>query len=173
MSTLSRIKNRLIAKVITRYPSVAQRFITAYEPWESGEAIPWSPPQKPLSESTLALVTTSGVHHSAQEPFDMQDEEGDPTFRVIDGATVNNDYKITHDYYDHSDAEKDLNIIFPLNRLEELEAEGIIGQLSKTHYSFMGHIDGRHIATLIGTAAQQVVERLKQGQVDVVLLTPA
>ena len=33
----SRIKNQLIAKVITRFPRLAQRFITAYEPWESGE----------------------------------------------------------------------------------------------------------------------------------------
>ena len=173
MSITSRFKNRLIAKVITRYPSLAQRFITAYEPWESGEAIPWTPPTKPLSDCKLAVVTTSGVHHGAQEPFDMQDSDGDPSFRAIDGTTIGSNYKITHDYYDHSDAEKDLNIILPLDRLQELQQEGVIGSLSDTHYSFMGHIDGRHIATLIGKAAQQVVERLKQDQVDVVLLTPA
>jgi len=173
MSTINRFKNRLIAKVITRYPSLAQRFITAYEPWESGEAVPWAPPHKPLGECKLALVTTSGVHHSSQEPFDMQDSDGDPSFRAIDGATIGNDYKITHDYYDHSDAEKDLNIIFPLQRLKELQQEGVIGQLADTHYSFMGHIDGRHIASLIGQAAQELVKRLKQDQVDVVLLTPA
>jgi len=173
MSTINRFKNRLIAKVITRYPSLAQRFITAYEPWESGEAIPWAPPQKPLAECKLAMVTTSGVHHSKQEPFDMQDSEGDPSFRAIDAATISDDYKITHDYYDHSDAEKDLNIIFPLQRLQELQQEGFIGQLADTHYSFMGHIDGRHIATLIGQTAQEVVKKLKQDQVDVVLLTPA
>ena len=173
MSMLNRIKNRLIAKVITRYPSAAQRFITAYEPWESGEAIPWSPPLKPLSECKLALVTTSGVHHTTQEPFDMQDNEGDPTFRPIDGASIGSSYKITHDYYDHSDAEKDLNIIFPIKRLQELQAEGVIGQLAETHYSFMGHIDGRHIATLVKKTAQQVVQGLRQEQVDVVLLTPA
>ena len=173
MSTINRFKNRLIAKVITRYPSLAQRFITAYEPWESGEAVPWAPPQKPLAECKLALVTTSGVHHSTQEPFDMQDSDGDPSFRTIDAATISDDYKITHDYYDHSDAEKDLNIIFPLQRLQELQQEGFIGQLADTHYSFMGHIDGRHIATLIGQTAQEVVKKLKQDQVDVVLLTPA
>ncbi len=173
MSITNRFKNRLIAKVITRYPSIAQRFITAYEPWESGEEVPWSPPPKPLSDCKLALVTTSGVHHSKQEPFNMQDNDGDPSFRAIDGATISNDYKITHDYYDHSDAEKDLNIIFPLERLQELQEEGVIGQLANTHYSFMGHIDGRHIATLIGQSALAVVKKLKQDQVDVVLLTPA
>ena len=173
MSITSRFKNRLIAKVITRYPSLAQRFISAYEPWESGEAIPWKALKKPLSDCKLALVTTSGVHHAEQEPFDMQDSDGDPTFRTITAATIGSSYRITHDYYDHSDAEKDLNIIFPLERLQELQQEGVIGQLADTHYSFMGHIDGRHIATLIGQAAQDVAKRLKQDQVDVVLLTPA
>jgi D-proline reductase (dithiol) PrdB len=173
MSLINRIKNRLIAKVITRYPSLAQRFITAYEPWESGEAIPWTPVKKPLSECKLAVVTTAGVHHNKQDPFDMQDSEGDPSFRAINAATINGDYRITHDYYDHSDAEKDLNIVLPLDRLRELQQEGIIGKLADTHYSFMGHIDGRHIATLIGRTAKQVVENLKQDNVDVVLLTPA
>ena len=173
MSIMNRFKNRLIAKIITRYPSLAQRFITAYKPWESGENVPWSPPQKPLSNCKLAMVTTSGVHHNAQEPFDMQDSDGDPSFRTINGETIASSYKITHDYYDHSDAEKDLNIIFPLDRLRELEQEGVIGQLADSHYSFMGHIDGRHIATLITQSARQVVEKLKADEVDVVLLTPA
>lgn len=173
MSITNRFKNRLIAKVITRYPSLAQRFITAYQPWESGEAIPWTPVKKPLSDCKLAVVTTSGVHHNVQPPFDMQDSEGDPSFRVISGATIAGDFRITHDYYDHSDAEKDLNIVLPLDRLRELHEEGVVGRLADTHYSFMGHIDGRHIATLIGRTARQVVEKLRQDEVDVVLLTPA
>ncbi len=173
MSLIDRIKNRLIAKVITRYPGLAQRFITAYQPWESGEAIPWTPIKKPLNECNLAVVTTSGIHHSGQDPFDMQDSEGDPSFRAINAATINGDYRITHDYYDHSDAEKDMNIILPLDRLRELQQEGVIDRLATTHYSFMGHIDGRHIATLIGRTARQVAESLRQDDIDVVLLTPA
>ena len=103
----------------------------------------------------------------------MQDSEGDPSFRAINAATISRDYRITHDYYDHSDAEKDLNIVLPLERLRELQQEGIIGKLADTHYSFMGHIDGRHIATLIGRTAKQVVKNLKRDNVDIVLLTPA
>ena len=103
----------------------------------------------------------------------MQDSEGDPSFREINGATISKDYLITHDYYDHSDAEKDLNIILPIDRLLEMHAEGIIGNLAARHYSFMGHIDGHHIATLISKYARQVVEKLLQNEVDVVLLTPA
>lgn len=173
MSRISQLKNRLIAKVLTRYPRLAQRFIAAYEPWESGDAVPWTPLTQPLSRCKVALVTTSGVHHDTQEPFNMLDGEGDPSFRTIDAATIGDHYKITHDYYDHGDAEKDLNIVLPLNRLQELQQEGVIGRLADTHYSFMGHIDGRHIVTLIGQTAKQVADKLKQDQVDVVLLTPA
>ncbi len=173
MSISSRLKNQLIAKVITRFPSLAQRFISAYEPWESGEPTPWVPVTKPLRECKVAVVTTSGVHHGNQEPFDMQDSDGDPSYRTIESSTIGNDFKITHDYYDHSDAEKDLNIILPLERLQELQHEGIIGELAKSHYSFMGHIDGRHIATLIGSSARDVIKKLRQDAVDVVLLTPA
>ena len=173
MSSFSRLKNQLIAKVITRFPNLAERFISAYKPWESGEETPWTKVTKPLADCKVALVTTSGVHHDNQTPFDMQDSDGDPTFREIDGSSIVQGYKITHDYYDHSDAEKDLNIIFPLERLNEMQQEGTIGEIAQKHYSFMGHIDGKHIATLVGTSAQQVVERLKQEAVDVVLLTPA
>jgi len=173
MSLSNRVKHQLIAKVITRFPSLAQRFINAYEPWESGEPTPWTPVTKPLSQCKVAIVTTSGVHHVHQDPFDMLDKDGDPTFRVIEGATIGDGYQITHDYYDHSDAEKDLNIIFPLERLQELQQEGLVGELAPRHYSFMGHIDGHHIATLIGKSAKQVVEKLQQDAVDVVLLTPA
>jgi D-proline reductase (dithiol) PrdB len=103
----------------------------------------------------------------------MQDSEGDPSFREINGATIVENYKITHDYYDHGDAEKDLNIIFPIERLKDLQEENIFGELNQRHFSFMGHIDGKHIATLVGNSAQQVVARLKEATVDVVLLTPA
>ena len=173
MSLTNRLKNQLIAKVITRFPSLAQRFITAYEPWESGEPAPWTPVSKPLRECRLAVVTTSGVHHPDQQPFDMQDSEGDPTFRVIDSSSIADSYQITHDYYDHSDAEKDINIIFPVERLQELQQEGVIGELADRHYSFMGHIDGHHIATLVSRSAKQVIQQLRQDAVDVVLLTPA
>ncbi len=169
----SRIKNQLIAKIITRFPSLAQRFIAAYQPWESGETPPWTPVTRPLGECRVALVTTSGIHHKDQQPFDMLDSEGDPSFREIEGATIASNYMITHDYYDHGDAEKDLNIIFPIDRLRELQTEGVIGDLATRHYSFMGHIDGRHIATLVNKSARQLVGKLRQDAVDAVLLTPA
>ena len=167
----SRFKNIVLAKVLTRFPWLAKKFIDAYHPWES-EDIPWAPVSKPLSQSTLALVTTAGVHQKNQKPFNMKDPHGDPTLRRIDGNLSIEDLMITHDYYDHSDADRDMNVVFPLDRLREMVAGGRIGGLADTHYGFMGHIDGPHIVSLISRSAPEVVENLRRDRVDAVLLTP-
>lgn len=171
MASLRRIKNRTIAKAITRYPSLSRIFIDSYSPWETDE-IPWAPPLKPLSDSKIALVTTTGLHHKEQAPFDMKDRDGDPTFRIIDSDRPKDSLMITHDYYDHTDAEKDINIVFPIDRLKEYEEEGIIGNVSNLHLSFMGHITGPHIVTLINKTSKEVAELLKQHDIDIALLTP-
>jgi D-proline reductase (dithiol) PrdB len=169
--SLTRFKNRAIAKIITAFPSLSRRLIESYHPWES-EDIPWTPVTKPLSESTLALVTTAGVHHKDQKPFDMKDPNGDPSYRIIDGTRPPSSLMITHDYYDHSDADRDINIVLPLDRLREMAAEGTIGALAEQHFSFMGHIDGPHITTLIEKTGREVAHFLREEGADVVLLTP-
>jgi len=169
---IARFKNRLIARIITRFPSLAKRFIASYEPWKAVD-VPWTPVTKPLNKATIALVTTAGVHHRDQEPFDMKDRDGDPSYRIIDLKKTAPDLMITHDYYDHSDADRDINIVFPVERLKEFEREGLIGRLADVHYGFMGHITGRHRDTLVGKNAPEVAQALKNAKVDIVLLAPA
>jgi D-proline reductase (dithiol) PrdB len=169
--SFNRFKNQFIAKVITRFPSIAERFTAFYKPWKAAD-IPWTPMTKALGTSTIAIITTAGVHHREQEPFDMRDPDGDPSFRVIDFRKPLSSLMITHDYYDHSDADKDINIVFPLERLKEFEQEGRIGHVAELHYGFMGHITGRHIPTLINKSASEVARSLKKTNVDIVLLTP-
>ena len=171
MTDLSRLKNRLIARLASRFLFFSDMLTAGYEPLESKE-IPWTPAKKPLHSCLIAVVTTAGVHHKDQEPFDMKDPDGDPTFRVIDVKRPLTDLMITHDYYDHTDADRDMNIVFPIERLREFEREGIIGRVADTHYGFMGHILGRHIGTLINKTAPEVAGLLKTGGVDGVLLTP-
>lgn len=168
---LVRLKHQTIAKMITRFPTLAASFINAYTPWES-EDIPWTPASLPLQRAHVALVTTAGVHHRDQKPFDMLDPNGDPTFRLIDRRRILSDYVITHDYYDHSDADKDLNVVFPLERLLECESAMNIGRVADTHYSFMGHIEGPHIYSLITLHAREIARQMKATGVDIALLTP-
>jgi D-proline reductase (dithiol) PrdB len=171
MGVLQRAKNRAIARAVTRYPSLARGLIDAGRRWEFKE-VPWVPGPKPLMEAKVALITTAGVHHREQPPFDMRDRNGDPSFREIDSGRPLESLMITHDYYDHSDADRDINVVFPAQRLMELKEEGLIGAVSGIHLGFMGHIDGPHINTLLMGSAPEAARRLKAEGVDVALLTP-
>lgn len=58
--------------------------------------------------------------------------------------------------------------MFPLDRLRELAAEGVIGSVAATHYSFMGATDPVQMEGY----ARDVAARLKSDGVDAVLLSP-
>jgi D-proline reductase (dithiol) PrdB len=171
MTDFARLKNRLIAKAATAFPSVGKLLSASYHPSEQ-QGIPWTPPLKRLGECSVSIVTTAGVHRKDQTPFDMQDKNGDPSSRVIDGAVSADDLMITHDYYDHRDADKDVNIVFPIERLREFEKAGLIRSVAPVHFSFMGHVVGPYIRTLTEVTAPEAAETLKSEGVDIVLFTP-
>jgi D-proline reductase (dithiol) PrdB len=103
----------------------------------------------------------------------MKDSCGDPSFREIPADTTTDNLTITHIYYDHSDADKDINIVFPIERIRLLKNSGEIGSVNPRHFSFMGHIRGNHIDTLLNETAPRVASILKGDGVDVAILTPA
>ncbi len=162
---------RLTGQIFSQIPALARLWGSAYRAL-SFDQVPFTPLRKPLTECRLALVTTGGVHCQDQPPFDMRDPRGDPSYRRIPADTPLSRLTITHDYYDHTDAEADLNILFPLDLVRSLVQRGIIGSLA-TCYSFMGHIEPPHLETLLRQTAPEVATFLKQEQVDAVLLTPA
>lgn len=168
---MGRLKNKLIAKLFTRFPSLAEKYVKNIAPWHT-ENIPWTPFDKELKDCKIALVTTAGVHLKTQKHFDMKDPNGDPTYREIPLDASKQDLMITHDYYDHKDADKDINIVFPIDRLKEMRDRGEVGGVNEINFGFMGHIQGGHIYTLINETAPQVAVKLKEMQVDAVLLTP-
>lgn len=168
---MGRLKNRILAKILTRFPKLLQKVSDKVGRIEV-EGVPWTPFTKELSQCRVALVTTAGVHLKGQTPFDMEDPDGDPTFRELPSDTPRDMYTITHDYYDHADADRDLNIVYPIDRLREMASSGFIGSLAPVNFGFMGHIDGPHIQTLVKKTAPQVAARLLDEGVDAALLTP-
>jgi D-proline reductase (dithiol) PrdB len=136
----------------------------------ANESIAWAPLRKPLSECTVALVSTAGVHLKTQPAHDLLNPHGDASFREIPGDTQARDLAVDHVHYDTADAAADPNCVFPLDRLRELVAEGVIGAAAPLHFGFMGFIpDGR---LLRDTTAPIVAERLRAQGTDAVVLTP-
>lgn len=167
----ARLKNLVLARIFTVFPGLAAQ-------WGKGLArdsseIPWIAPRKPLREAVLALVTTGGVHLRSDTPFDMSDPNGDPTFREIPVDLQAELLTITHDYYDHRDAEKDLELVLPVRSLRELVERGALGALHPIAYGLMGHIDGPHLETLRQRTAPEIARRLAEAGVDYALLVPA
>jgi D-proline reductase (dithiol) PrdB len=129
---------------------------------------PFVRPEKSLDRSRLALVTTGGVHLPGQPRFDIDDPAGDCSYREI--PTSARDLTWTHAYY-RPDEGSDLDAVFPLDTLRGLVGDGVVGELSGRHFSFMGAI---HDPTpLVEDTAPEVAGKLVEDLVDVVLLTPS
>ena len=125
-------------------------------------------PLKPLHECRLALVTTGGVHLPEQPCFDIDDPLGDCSYREIPVGAGGLTW--THAYYARG-RDDDLDAVFPLWTLRELEAEGVVGELNHRHFSFMGAIHDP--GPLIESTAPEVSRKLSEDGVDAVLLTPS
>ncbi|PDV98158.1 glycine/sarcosine/betaine reductase selenoprotein B family protein [Candidatus Chloroploca asiatica] len=162
--------SRMFGQVLSHVPALAQTWGRTFESVIS-EEVPFTRLPKPLREVRLALATTGGVHLRNQTPFDMADSRGDATFRPLPAATPREDLMITHDYYDHTNAVRDLNILFPLEHLRDLVAAGHIGSLG-TCYGFMGHIEPPHLEALINETAPEAARLMREEGVDALLLTP-
>jgi D-proline reductase (dithiol) PrdB len=147
-----------VLEVVKRYPLIVS------------DGIPWTPYRGWPSEQTVALITSGGLYLKDSQPaFETASIHGDPSFREIPKTARPEDFGIAHAHYDHSLAEQDINVIFPLQRLLELENEKIIGRVAETHYSFSYVND---VVTLITVSVPQVLERLKTAGADILLLVP-
>ncbi len=162
----------LLAKVFTRVPLVG-RVWGKFARIEEEKGVPWTPIRKQLRECRVCLITTGGIHLQNDKPFNMEDPQGDATYRTIPSDARAADLTITHNYYDHRDADRDFNILLPLDRLRELAQTGFVGGLTPSHYSFMGHIDGPHLANLKIRVLPQLLADLATEEPDFVFLTPA
>jgi D-proline reductase (dithiol) PrdB len=167
---MRRTWNRLVATAYARLPFLS-RWAARRLPGDAG-VVPWATRPVSLPQATVALVTLAGVHLRAQAPFDMQSPDGDASFRVIPGLTDSGDLTITHDYYDHTAADHDVNVVFPIARLRELAAAGWIGRTAPRHIGAMGHIQGAETRRLVAETAPAIARLLREDGVDYVVLVP-
>ena len=121
---------------------------------------------KPLSECTVAIVTTASLHHPNQEDF----APADTGYRVLDGERC--DYVTGHwsPNFDTIGFAYDINTVFPIDRLDELASDGVIGAVSKQHLAYAGN--QFELSAVRMDSGPAGGKWLKEQGVDVVLLTP-
>ena len=119
----------------------------------------------PLAERRVAIISTAGLIRPGDKPFGL----GAGDYRVLPTESAD-DLFLSHlsTNFDRSGYQQDRNVMFPLERLQEMVTAGTIGSVADYHYSFMGATDPKDMAE----SADQVAGLLKQDQVDAVLLVP-
>jgi glycine/betaine/sarcosine/D-proline reductase family selenoprotein B len=136
----------------------------------SRKCVPFTPFDGELSRATVALVTAAGVHLQDQEPFNISDELGDLGFRVIPEDVDSSRLMVTHHHYDHADADQDINVVFPLDVLRDLQREGFVRDLAKKHIGYMGYT--MQLKAMYEGTAPEIANEIDRGsRADVVVLT--
>ena len=141
-----------------------------YPPYQwvhSEEPPPWAPLTKPLSSCRIGLIASGGIYRTGQIAFHFRD---DASYRVVPTDVPTDELRATHFAYDVRDARSDINVVFPIDTLRGLVADGVIGGLTDEAYTFMGGIySARRVREQLAPA---FVQRMIDQRADAVLLVP-
>jgi D-proline reductase (dithiol) PrdB len=143
--------------------------------WAHYAEVPFTPLEKPLAESRIALVTTAAPH----QPGKGDQGPGAPYnaapkfYTVYSGdSAIAPDLRISHIAYDrdHTTAE-DSNTWFPLRQLRRAAAPGNSGgRIAEVAPRFHGLPTNRSHRATIGRDCPELLARLHVDRVDAVIL---
>ena len=124
----------------------------------------------PLRQRKIAIISSAALVRRGQQPFHF----GSSEVRAVSAAWPASDILMTHVSisYDRSGFQRDINTIYPIDRLRELAAEGVIGAIADTNYSVLGATDPMLDPTATEKSVNQIAGHLNQEGVDTVLLCP-
>ena len=139
--------------------------------WSEFDSSPWTPLGKELNQARIALISSAGISREDQEPFDPW-AVNDFSIRQIPVDTPQQRLKLHHNYFDHRDALKDMNCVFPVRRLEELAESGFIGSAAPIAVTLgMGRLYKR--TAMLQNTVPEIMKVLKNQEADAALLVAA
>ena len=168
----------MIPKTVDSYRftgSITRRILETWIRQERPRPVPWTPLGKPVSECTVALLTSGGVALKSDQPFDQEGERrnpwwGDPSYRIIPRTATTQDIEIYHLHINPEFGRKDLDCLLPIQRLAELQAAGEVGQVAPSHYSIMGYLPRPD--EMLTRSVPAIIRHLKEEGADVLVLVP-
>src|ERR1051325_12137766 len=136
----------------------------------SRKCVPFTPFERELAKSTIATVSAGGVHLKDQPAFNIADELGDLTYREIPPDVDSSQLMVTHHHYDHRDSDEDINLVFPIDVLRDLQSDGFIGGIARKHIGYMGYT--MQIKAMYEGTAHEIANAIDKGsRADAVVLT--
>ncbi len=120
----------------------------------------------PLAQRRVAILSSAALIRRGDKPFPF----GSGECRFVAADTPPGDLLISHVSinFDRSGWQRDINVVFPIDRLRDLAAAGEIGGVADTHYTVLGSTD----PAAMGEAVEQIAGQLRQERIDSVLLSP-
>jgi D-proline reductase (dithiol) PrdB len=120
----------------------------------------------PLAQRRVAIVSSAALIRRGDKPFPF----GSAECRFLPASVPTSEILISHVSinFDRTGFQRDPNVVYPIDRLRELAAEGAIGGVADTHFTVMGSTDPSGMTQ----AADQIAGQLRQERIDAVLLTP-
>jgi D-proline reductase (dithiol) PrdB len=132
---------------------------------------PFTPARRALPMLNLALISTAGAYIDGTDPFDTSAKDGDPNFREIPIDVEEEDLRYAARGYDPAIVQEDRNVQIPIDRLLDLQANGVIGSLNEVWWSLNGFIPNARLVA--EQMAPRMVERLNRYEVQAALIIPA
>ncbi|MGI8467096.1 MAG: glycine/sarcosine/betaine reductase selenoprotein B family protein [Pyrinomonadaceae bacterium] len=153
-----------------------------YSHWRGGDDLknynfventhaPFTPARRALPMLNLALISSAGAYIDGTNPFDLTVRDGDASFREIPVEVEAGDLQYAARGYDPTAVRQDRNAQIPIERLQEYQANGVIGNLNNVWWSFNGFIPNARLAA--DELAPKIAERLQRYEVQAALLIPA
>jgi D-proline reductase (dithiol) PrdB len=127
----------------------------------------FTPLDKLVSEARVAIVTSAALHR----PDDDRFRQADTGFRALDRADRELVMGHWSPNFDHTGFQLDLNVVYPIDRLDELADDGVIGDVAPRHFSFAGNQPDT-VSEIRLDSGPACAAELTADAVDVVLLTP-
>ena len=121
----------------------------------------------PLYEASVAIVTTAALRLPGEQLL----RGGDHSFRVV-GSDDQPALGHGSPNFDRTGWLLDPNVVFPVDRLRELAADGLIGSVAPRHLSFAGNQQDETLTSIKLDSGPAAAALLAADGVDVVVLTP-
>ncbi len=132
---------------------------------------PFTPLQRALPMLNLGLISSAGAYIDGTDSFDLTAKDGDVSFREFPIEVEAEDFLYAAKGYDAAAVREDRNVLIPIERLREYEANGVIGMLNNVWWSISPWTP--NAALVASEMAPQIADRLASYEVRAALLVPA
>lgn len=121
---------------------------------------------RPLARHRVALISSAALVRPGEAPFAVGSGEA----RAIPGRPGAHELLMSHVSinFDRSGFQRDLNVVFPIDRLHDLADSGLIGSVAAAHYTVMGSTDPAEMAGSV----QAMADGLRADRVTAAVLLP-